>query len=142
MPLVPSDLGLIAQLEAAFNNNFPTSKDLTLKLYCNNITPSDDDTAATYTEANGGGYAPKTLTCGSWVCSVVGGIPQMSYEKQIITFTGPLTTNADIYGYYIVDGNNVLRWAEKFTGPATPIADGNHIDITPKYQLSHGTPQA
>ena len=71
--LVLNDLGAAAMLAAYFNNSFPASKTLTLKLFCNNITPGDTDTTATYTEASGGGYAAVSLTNGSWTVSNVGG---------------------------------------------------------------------
>ena len=139
MTLSAADVGLITFLNARFNNVWPTSKDLTLKLFCNDVTPSDNDTLSTYIEAAGGGYAPKTLTCGSWTVSTVSGIPQASFSEQTFTFTGTLTTNGNVYGYFVVDGDGVLQWGEKFKSGVAPIA-GGVIKITPVFQASKGTP--
>lgn len=140
MPLIVPDVGVAAFLAARFNNSWPTSKDLTIRLFTNNITPADGDTTSSYTEAAGGGYSGKVLTCGSWSISVVGYIVQAAYAQQVFTFTGPLTGNATVYGYYVTDGDNVLQWAERMESPATPVSNGNHIDVTPIFQASKGTP--
>jgi len=134
------DAGLLADLDILFNNSWPTSKDLTLKLYCNNVTITDSTAAGDFTEATGGGYADKTLTNGSWTVSNSGGIPTAVYAEQVFTFTGSLDTNLVVYGYYVVDDDGLLKWAEPFTTPCSPVSSGNHIDITPKFQKSKGTP--
>ena len=142
--LVLNDLGAAAMLAAYFNNSFPASKTLTLKLFCNNITPGDTDTTATYTEASGGGYAAVSLTNGSWTVSNVGGIEQAAYTQQIFTFTGPLTTNVTIYGYYVIDAAvtpNVI-FAQLLNTAMTPANNGDQLKITPVFQLSKGTPAA
>lgn len=140
MSLILADVGAEAFLKARLNNVWPASKDLTLKLFTNDITPLDGHTAADYTEATGGGYVPKTLTAGNWTISTVSGIPQAAYIEQVFTFTGPLTTNPTVFGYYVVDADDVLQWAERLSGEVTPVASGNHIDITPVFQASKGTP--
>lgn len=139
MSIIVADEGVEAMLNIMFNNVWPTSKDLTLKLYCNDKTPVDTDAATDYTEAAGGGYTAKTLTNGSWVLSTVIGIVQAAYAQQVFTFTGELTTNLTVYGYYIVDDDGVLQWAERFDTAATPYINGNHIDVTPIFQGSKGS---
>jgi hypothetical protein len=140
MPLISADVGLVTFFAARFNNVWPASKDLKLRLFCNNFTAVDTSVTADFVQATGGGYAEITLTSGSWTVSIVGGIAQAAYPVQSFTFTGPLTTNLSVFGYYIVDGNNVLQWAENFTAPVAPVSPGNHIDVTPIYQGSKGTP--
>ena len=129
------DTGAQSFLNARLNNVFPTNKDLTLFLFCNNVVPTDDFTFASYTVAVGGGYADKTLTCGSWSISLVGGIYQAVYTQQVFTFTGPLTTNLTIYGFGIKDADGAMITAELLTAPVSPVASGNHLDITPLIQI-------
>jgi hypothetical protein len=141
MALVLADVGAAQALKAYFNNAWAAGgKNLTLKLFATNVTPTDASTAASFTEAAGGGYAAKTLTNGSWTESNVGGIEQVAYAQQTFTFTGTLTTNPNIYGYYVVDADNVLIFAETLTAMFTPANNGDTLSITPKFQMSKGTP--
>jgi hypothetical protein len=135
------DEGARSFLENSLNGAFPAGGvNLTLKLFCNNISLSDSDTAATFVEATGGDYAAKTLVAGDWVDSVTGGIAQAAYPMQTFTFTGPLTTNTIIYGYYVVDDDNTLKFADLFTEGIEPIDNGNYINITVIFQGSKGGP--
>jgi len=110
---------------------------LTLKLYSNNKTPAEGDTAADYTEISGGGYAAKALASGSWV--ITGGDPSVaSYAAQDFNFTGVTNAPAVIYGYFVVDSNNLLRGSERFPAGVIPFTPSNGalIRITPKIQVS------
>ena len=138
MALVTADVGAVTQLDRALNDAAVTN--LTLKLFVNDKTPADTDIATDYTVAVGGGYVDKTLTAGSWVCSIATNIAQAAYAQQEWVFTGPLTTNLTIYGYYIVDGSAVLQWAERLDTPFTPNINGDTLRVTPIYKLSKGTP--
>lgn len=110
---------------------------LTLKLYSNNYTPVEGSTNANFTEVAGGGYAAKTLAVANWV--VTPGDPTVAlYAQQTFAFTGPTTAPGTIYGYYVVDALNVVRWAERFPAanvPFTPVA-GSSIRITPRFECS------
>lgn len=140
MAQVFADSGCASMLKAYLNNVWPAGgKNLTLKLFVTNVTPTDTSTAGSFTEAAGGGYAAITLTNGSWTESSVGGIEQAVYAQQTFTFTGALTTNGTIYGYYIVDADGVLVTAELTTN-LTPANNGETYKVTPKIQLSKGTP--
>src|SRR5581483_9133582 len=104
-----SQSGCEIALKYLVNKN-PTTRDLVYRLFVNNITPADTDIASTYTEASGGGYAPKTLTGANWT-TTQGAPSHADYAQQIWTFTGPLTGNATIYGYYATratDGDLVV----------------------------------
>ena len=138
--IITEDKGALELLKVRFNNNWPTSKDLTLKLYVNDEVPADSDELAAYAEAAGGGYLAKTLTCGNWTIAIVNGIATATYALQVFTFTGPLSPNPTAYGYFVVDGNNVVQWSERFSEPCTPTSNGNHIDIPVIYQASFGIP--
>ena len=145
--LTLQDDGALAFLKARFNNVWPSSKNLTLRLFVNNVTPTDTHTTASYTEATGGGYAAIALTVGSWTVSIVGGIAQAAYALQSFVFTGALTTNPTVYGYYVTDGDGILQFSELLLAgdgttpaPFTPASNTDHVDITPIFKLSKGTP--
>lgn len=108
-----------------------TVRDLIYRLFATNVTPAETDTAGSYTEAAGGGYASKTLTGASW--TITNGAPTSAdYAQQTWTFTGALTTNATVYGYYVTrvtDADLVL--AETFS-TFTPANNGDQILLTPK----------
>jgi len=141
MSLTLADVGADTILARFFNDTVPSGgKNLTLKLFCNDVTPDDTDTASTYTEASGGGYAAITLTSGSWTVTVADDPSDAVYAQQTFTFTGALTTNLTVYGYFVVDADGVLIWAEAFSSSFTPANNGDTIKITPKFQLSAGTP--
>jgi len=116
-------------LEALVNKTAP--QDLKLKLFQNNVTPSETDTEATYTEATFTGYSAVTLTASSW--TVTEGAPtQASYPQ--VTFTSTAGgQNQSIYGYYLVQvTSGKLVWAERFTdGPYTIVNNGDSIKVTP-----------
>jgi len=140
MALVLADVGADAFLKARFNNDWPASKDLTLKLFVNNIgTVTDTMNTASFTEATGGGYISKTLTCGNWTIDTAHDPSDAVYAEQAFIFTGPLTTNLNVYGYYVVDGNDILQWAETIP-QFTPVSNGDQLAITVRFQLSKGTP--
>ncbi|HLC17492.1 MAG TPA: hypothetical protein VJM57_00565 [Thermodesulfobacteriota bacterium] len=141
MALTLMDIGADEILKTYFNNARPAGgNNLTIKLFTNNVTPADTDTAGTYTEATGGGYAAKTITNGSWTVTVGNDPSDAAYAQQTWTFTGALTTNPTIYGYYVVDADGTLLWAEKLAASFTPANNGDELKITPKFQLSKGTP--
>lgn len=110
---------------------------LTLKLFANNVTPGESTTAASFTEVSGGGYADIDLEFANWV--ITPGAPsQAVYPQQDFTFTGPTDAPSVLYGYYVVDPDGILRWAERFQEtviPFTPV-NGTIIRITPKIQAS------
>lgn len=143
MALILADVGAQIILDAYLNNSWPASKDWTLKLFATNVTPAHNSVAGDFIVAVGGGYVNKTLSNGSWIVSALNDPREGLYNTSITwTFTGRLTTNGTIYGYYIIDASDgVLLWAEKFEQSFTPISNGDQLILTPKFQLSYGTPQ-
>lgn len=113
-----------------------------LKLYINNQTPSDTDTLASYTQVteNDGGYASKELIAANFTVSTVSNIAQVAYAQQQFVFSAGLTAGATIYGYFIVDSDNILIYAERASQPFTPVEAGDAVLLTPIFQLSKGTP--
>ena len=128
MALNVPDVGENIALEALVNKTAP--QNLVLKLYNNNITPSDTDTAATYTEATFTGYAAITLTGASWGAASAGTITYGSQQ----TFTRSATGAAEnIYGYFCIQiTSTILVYSER--DPSAPFAvtnNGDAIKITP-----------
>lgn len=118
-------------LEYILNKGAP--QDLDIRLYTNDVTPSETDTVSTYIQATGGGYAAIELTPGNW--SINPGNPTTSEHTQVSwTFTGSVGL---IYGYYVVRRTGgELVWAERFTnGPYNIQQNGDIIRITPRLNL-------
>jgi hypothetical protein len=136
--LVLLDVGADEILKTYFNNYRPGGgNNLTLRLFANNVTPAQ--AGISYTEAAGGGYAEITLTNGSWTITTGNDPSDAIYAQQTWTFTGALTTNLNVYGYYVTDAAGTIIYAELFAGYITP-GNGTVIKVTPKFQLSSGTP--
>ena len=142
MSLTLADVGADEILKVFFNNDRPTGgNNFTLKLFCNDATIADTNTAGTFTEATGGGYAAITLTNGSFTVTAGNDPSDATYAQQTFTFTGALTTNPDIYGYFVVDADGTLLFAEKrAAGVFTPAENGDTYKVTIAFQLSKGTP--
>lgn len=125
MTIMVPNTGEVIALSYLVNKSAP--ENLVYRLFTNNITPAETDTAATYTEMSGAGYAAVTCTGASW--TVTGGAPSSAtYAQQTFTFTG---AGSAIYGYYVTratTGDLVL--SETFTS-FTPAANGDNLKITP-----------
>lgn len=109
-----------------------TNETLYLRLYSNDITPSETDTAASFTEVSGGGYDEIELLAAER--TITGGNPSSCvWPLKTFTFTGAITAT-NLYGYYIVDGAGLLKGAERFPGAVVPFepSAGREINITPK----------
>jgi hypothetical protein len=120
--------------------NATVQQNLKLKLFCNDVTPTRASVPGTFTEASGGGYAALTLTNNSWTPEANTPI-DFVYAAQTFTFTGALTTNGTVYGYYITNNaGTTLVCAQLLNAPFTPANNGDNIGITPKLQMSGGTP--
>lgn len=130
MALVVPNAAEDVMLQNILNKTAPQNK--TLKLFTNNITPAETDTAATYTEASGNGYAAISLsTPASWTITP-GNPTTAAYPEQVFTFTGAL---GNVYGYYVVETvSGIIQWAERFpTAPYNIANNGDQIKITPQF---------
>ena len=122
------DTGENIALETLVNKT--AAQNLVLKLYSNNITPSDTDVAGTYTEATFSGYAAATLTGATWGAAAGGTI---TYGAQQ-TFTRNSTGAAEnIYGYYVIQTTSgTLVYSERDgSAPFAVTNNGDAIKITP-----------
>lgn len=110
----------------------------TLRLYSNNKTPANADTAAAYTEVVGGNYVNTPLIFANW--NITAGTPTVaSYNtiKQWI-FNGPTGGPNTIYGYYVTrDSDGLLRWAERFPAAVVPFGpvNGSKVVILPRFSV-------
>ena len=104
---------------------------LYIRLYSNDVTPSNTTTTASFVECTGGGYSEKLILPGDWV--ITQGDPSNAESPELTwTFTGAPTPAPGLYGYYIVDASNVLLWAERFpVVPILPVLDST-AKITPR----------
>ena len=131
MPLVTPNNGEGDALAAIVGKT--AAENLVLKLFQNNITPAETDTAAAYTVATFTGYANITLTAASW--TVTEGAPsEASYAQQTFTSSADQASQS-MYGYYftrVTSGR--IAWAERFpAGPYAIANNGDNIKVTPKY---------
>lgn len=128
MTMVVPNSGEELALKALVNHTAP--QNLVLRLYSNDLTPAETDTAGTYTELAGSGYAAVTLTGSSW--TVTPGAPTVaSYAEQVFTFSGAA---GNVYGYYLTQsGSGLLVYAERFPGaPYNVLNVGDEIKVTPR----------
>jgi hypothetical protein len=108
--------------------NKTAPENLVLKLYSNNITPSDTDTAATYTECTFTGYAAINLVGATWGAAAAESI---AYPQQTFTCSGAGSENC--YGYFVVQvTSTVLIWSERGSGvPFVITTVGDNVKVTP-----------
>jgi hypothetical protein len=101
--------------------------ELTVRLYVNDMAPGEHDTAASFTEAAGGGYAGKVLQFADWTFSGVN--PTIAaYPVLTWTFTGALSGTATIHGYVVTRADGTVLWAERMAG-FTPAASGDYRSL-------------
>lgn len=122
------DVGENIALEAIVNKTAP--QNLVLRLYQNNITPSDTDTAGTYTEATFTGYSAITLTGASWNAAASGTITYGSQQTFTRSSTGAAQT---IYGYYCTQvTSGTLVYSERDgAAPFNITNNGDNVKLTP-----------
>jgi hypothetical protein len=133
MPLNAPNEGESRMLEYIVNKSTPAT--LYLKLFGNNMTPAENDTAASFTEVSGGGYANKSMTPANWTVAN-GNNAVATHTAQTFTFTGATTPNT-VYGYYLVSStDNRVMWSERFSdGPYAINNNGDSITITARLEL-------
>ena len=112
-----------------------TATALILRLYTNNITPSETDTAATYTETTFTGYSAITLTGANWT-TTEGAPTQTVYAQQTFTSSAG-SQSVSVYGLFMTrTTSGRIALAERFTdGPYSIVNNGDQIRITPQIQF-------
>ncbi len=135
MTVVVPNVGEILVLKNYLNNTAP--QDQVLKLYTNDVTPGEGDTAGTYTEATFTGYSSAALAGANW--NFTSGDPSFATYSSTLTFTSSANQTAvSVYGFYIVQGTSgLLMWSERFSdGPYSIVRNGDNIQITLKLAAS------
>ena len=127
------NVGEVALLDAATGKTAATA--WTLRLYTA-ISPTlgSGSVAGQLTEAVGGGYAAQALTAANWTTTPA--TPTSSAQPaKTFTFTGALTGNPAILGYYITRADGTLIGAEALPTPFTPTTAGDSLIVTPQLTL-------
>lgn len=112
--------------------NRASPQNLVLKLFKNDITPAETDTAASYTEATFTGYSAATLTGASWGAPSEGDPSTISYAQQTFTSSADQPLE-NIYGAYLVRATSGrIAAAERFASAPYGISNnGDNIKVTP-----------
>jgi hypothetical protein len=115
-----------AQMLAIILGKTP-AETLNLKLYSNDVTPSETDTASTYTEVSGSGYAQVVFSPSDF--TIVEGAPSIATpDAKTFSFTGAA---GYIYGYYVVgETSGKVYWVERFPATFNAQSYGDHIVMT------------
>jgi hypothetical protein len=110
--------------------NIEEVDDPVLKLFSNDITPSETTVLGDFTETTDPSYSPATLVAINWTISTVEGIAVAEYPQLTFTFS----TSADIYGYFVTNNAETeLLWALRSACVnSLPISGGN-IFVTPRF---------
>ena len=114
-----------------------------LKLFCNNYTPDQDMEPGDFTEASGGGYAHKSVeSADDFTQEYDNTPPDIIMAEQTFTFTGVLTTNQTVYGWFLISEDlSLIVAAKKLDSTYTPASGGGTLKFTPRIQAGNGTPE-
>lgn len=133
MPVIVSTEGKAQMFKTICGADVPET--FVLKLFTNDYTPDATSTAASFTEATGGGYAPVSVPLAAWSVAVAPDLTvSMTMAQQIITLTGPEA--GYLYGWYLVGATSgKLYAAERFgTAPWPPAAAGDEVRVTTSFK--------
>lgn len=137
--MIPNEGKLEWAKRALYSNS--GSENLTLKLFQNNISPAETDTAATYTEATFTGYVAVTLTssqsAGTWAVPTTSSNLAVSQYGTNAVFTA--ASDQTIYGWFIVGASSGKCYASQAFGAGKPLAGAtsDQLTIVPVMQLGH-----
>lgn len=140
MKLVLANTGAKIILDRFLNNVAASNRNFFLRLYTNDKSTvqdtAQDFTSASFTEAGGGGYAAKELTQQWIVSTIADGSVVATYPIYEFSFTGTLTNDALIYGYYITDSSTtpILLLSQQLDTPFKPV-QGSICSVTPTIRL-------
>lgn len=131
MSVVIPTVGEIKLLSYMLGKQTPTT--FLAKLFVNDYVPVEGTTAVHLTEMNTHSYAAKTLVLENWAISHPSLTADGGYPLLAWTFTAG--TAVDVQGYYVMDPDGTLLWAERFDTPKTVGDSGDQIRVTVKVQL-------
>ena len=131
MAMLVPNTGEVLVLEMLVNKT--AAQDLILKLFVNNVTPAETDTAATYTEATFTGYTAATLAGASWGSGSGGAPSSITYGSQQSFTASAGSQTDDVYGYFYVQSTSGTLLAAELDA-AAPFAirnSGDKVQMTP-----------
>jgi len=116
--------------------------DYYLKLFTNAYVPVRGMAPANFTEAAGGGYAHVVVDSSADFTEEYGNAPpDIILPEQSIAFSGPLTGDAEVKGWYLIKQDlSKVRAAKLLDTPYTPPSGGGTLRFTPRIQAGGGTP--
>jgi len=136
---VVPQVGQVAMLNSILSKSGGITFPLSLRLYSNDKVPIVGDIFTDYTVVSGGGYANVSIANGSGFTVSAGTPGEAIYSSfQDFNFTGAIGGSGNVYGYYILDTNNVLVGAERFSTFITPV-NGSLVRIKPRIRLGNAS---
>lgn len=145
MSLVVPNAGKIVLLKylvnkIAQNGGAPSANgDRVLALFTNNITPAETNVFDDYQEPGViSGYVRVNLSGNNWATTTdeIGVCAAIYNSYAEFNFVSAVT----VYGYFVINQDEQLLWAEKFTSGAISVpAGGGQILILPKLELTNIT---
>lgn len=112
----------------------PAPAEFTLRLFKNNITPSESSVFTDFVEPTDSLYGVIPLVGAEWEVSTVDGVTQAIQTEKTFDFAAGET----IYGYFITTlsgADEVVFLAERFPTPDVILAGGGSVSVTPTMQL-------
>jgi len=133
MSLIVTNQSRVLMLEIIMNKS-TSSGDRRLKLFINNVVPTQNTVLEDLTECTATGYISKVLSGSSWNVETVDGITSASYDEQVFDIEEEIL----IYGYYVTNNTGTqLLWLERFVGaPYSLPTGGGSIGIELSFTLS------
>jgi hypothetical protein len=109
-------------------------EEVTVRLFKNNVTVDGDTEIADLTVADFTGYAESTVVVWGGAFTNTNGKAEVIGGSKQFTATGSATPNT-VYGYYVVDGDSELVYAENFNEPIEVTGVGDAIVVVPRFTL-------
>lgn len=137
MVLMVPRQGELELLDKMLKDALSTNEDYILKLFKNDYTPDQDDAVGSFTEATFTDYLARTLFRSSWNSAQVSTTKaESSYGQAPESWTCGAAGNT-IFGYWVEGtADSDILWSERFA-TSRVLADGDVLNITPKFTLSH-----
>lgn len=138
MAILVPDAGEVELLKRLLYAN-SGSENGTLKLFSNNITPAESDTASTYTEATFSGYSTKTLTStqsgSTWAVPTTStGTTSSTYGSAAQSWSP--TSSQTIYGAYVIGATSTTIWFSDLFSTPRSLVSGDTLNYTPRIEMA------
>jgi len=125
------------EMEQALSSMYPywNANGYKMHLFQNNYTPLITSVASDFTECTFGGYSGGIYLT-SWSGGTIAFITPRAfiYHADVVWTATGASTNS-VYGYYVLDGSGVLRWAERRPGGAVTVGaiTGQTYTVSPLF---------